>query len=187
MGKTLRENQIDLVVVGTHGRTGIRRFILGSAAEQICRIAPCPVLTVGPDVALRDVQFRRILVPTDFSEESTKILPHIRDMVREYGATVMFLHGIPTGAAVNIDARMLAENARCILRKAFTEECAGHEPEFLIEFGPTAETILLAAHKNKADLVAMGTRNSFAPGMHLHSGVAYEVMAAAHCPVLTCR
>lgn len=65
--KAVNENEIDLIAVGTHGRTGIRRLILGSAAEEICRIATCPVLTVGPDVVPGNkLQFQRILVPTDF-------------------------------------------------------------------------------------------------------------------------
>ena len=186
--KASNENQIDLIVLGTHGRTGIRRLVLGSAAEQICRIATCPVLTVGPDTVLnKRPMFRRILVPTDFSEESTEILPYVLDIAREYGAAITFLHVIPLDAAVNINARLLAEDARRTLKKAFARECADHTPQFLIEFGHPAEAILRAAMENKADLIAMGIRHAFAPGIHLRSGVAYQVMARANCPVLTCR
>ena len=186
--KAVNENQIDLIVVGTHGRTGIRRLVLGSVAEQICRMATCPVLSVGPDIVLPEKgELRRILVPTDFSEESTQILPYVLDIARKYGATITFLHVIPLDAAVNINARLLAEDARRTLRRAFARECAGHAPQFLIEFGSPAEAILRAAAENKADLIAMGIRHAFAPGIHLRSGVAYQVMARANCPVLTCR
>lgn len=186
--KTINENQIDLIVVGTHGRTGIRRLILGSFAEQICRIAPCPVLTVGPDIVLKEQgRFRKILVPTDFSDESTEILPYVLEMAREYKASITFLHVIPLDAGANINARLLAEDARRTLRKAFGKECGEHRPEFLIEFGHPAQAILRAAAENKIDLIAMGIRHAFAPGIHLRSGVAYQVMAAANCPVLTCR
>ena len=64
---------------------------------------------------------------------------------------------------------------------------SGLHREFLIEFGHPAEAILRAAVENKIDLIAMGIRHAFAPGIHLRSGVAYQVMAAANCPVLTCR
>lgn len=186
--KAVNENRIDLIVVGTHGRTGIRRLVLGSAAEQICRIATCPVLTVGPHIVLPEKEeLRRILVPMDFSEESTRILPYVLNIAREYGATIKFLHVIPQDAAVNINARLLAEDARRTLKKAFAKECAAHAPQFLIEFGHPAEAILRAAAENKADLIAMGIRHAFAPGIHLRSGVAYQVMARANCPVLTCR
>jgi nucleotide-binding universal stress UspA family protein len=46
----LDKQEIDLVVIGTHGRTGLNRFVMGSIAEQICRSTTCPVLTVGPNV-----------------------------------------------------------------------------------------------------------------------------------------
>jgi nucleotide-binding universal stress UspA family protein len=186
--KAINENQVDLIVVGTHGRTGIRRLVLGSVAEEICRIATCPVLTLGPDIVLsRKGELHRILVPTDFSEESTQILPYVLDIAREYGATITFLHVIPLDATVNINARLLAEDARRTLRKAFTKECGDHAPQFLIEFGHPAEAILRAAVENKADLIAMGIRHAFMPGVNLRSGVAYQVMAKANCPVLTCR
>ncbi|MGA9074053.1 MAG: universal stress protein, partial [Candidatus Sulfotelmatobacter sp.] len=67
------EHDIDLLVVGTHGRTGARKFLMGSIAERIFRQAACPVLTVGPNVFSQpkgEIQFERILFATDFSEES---------------------------------------------------------------------------------------------------------------------
>lgn len=186
--KAINENQIDLIVVGTHGRTGIRRLMLGSVAEQICRIATCPVLTVGPDVGFTEkTAFRRILVPTDFSDESTEILPYVLDLAREYNAAITFLHVIPMDAAVNINAHLLADDARRTLKRVFGKECGDEKPQFLIEFGHPAEAILRAAVENKSDLIAMGIRHAFAPGIHLRSGVAYQVMAAATCPVLTVR
>lgn len=186
--KVINENRIDLIVVGTHGRTGIRRLVLGSAAEQICRIARCPVLTVGPDATIQSKDFfSKILIPTDFSEESTQILPYALDLAREYKADITFLHVIPMDAAVNINARLLAEDARRTLKKAFAKECGEHKPQFLIEFGAPAESILRAATETRADLIAMGIRHAFAPGIHLRSGVAYQIMAGANCPVLTCR
>ena len=186
--RVVNENQIDLIVVGTHGRTGIRRLVLGSAAEQICRIATCPVLTIGPDASMNEESaFRRILIPTDFSEESTQILPCVLDIAREYNAGITFVHVIPLDAAANINARLLAEDARRTLKRAFGKDCREHSPQFLIEFGHPAEAILRAATETRADLIAMGIRHAFAPGIHLRSGVAYQVMARASCPVLTCR
>ncbi len=184
--QALKENQIDLVVVGTHGRTGIRRLVLGSSAEKICRIATCPVLTVGPDVVPGSKpQFERILVPTDFSGESTKILPCVLDIARDYGASMLFLHVIPPAA--NIDARNLAEEARHTLQKVLAKDRSYYQPDFLIKYGHPVETILRAAQENKVDLIAMGIKNTFAPGIQLRSSVAYQVMAGAQCPVLTFR
>jgi nucleotide-binding universal stress UspA family protein len=186
--RAITENDIDLIVIGTHGRTGIRRLMLGSAAEVICRIATCPVLSVGPDVFGQEkLRFRRILVPTDFSEHSVEILPYVLEIARESRSSITFLHVIPTNAAVNVNARLLAEDARRTLKRVFTRECSAFNPQFLIEFGDTTEAILRAAQETQADLIAMGIKNAFPAGIHLRSGVAYGVMAEARCPVLTCR
>jgi nucleotide-binding universal stress UspA family protein len=188
LARAIEENKIDLVVMGTHGRTGLRKLVLGSAAEEICRVANCPVLTIGPDLPAQEkAQFRHILVATDFSEISTNILPYVLSMAEAYDASITFLHVIPTDAAVNINARLLAEDARKTLKKVFRAECGEHKPQFLIEFGEPAEAILRAAKENKADLIAMGIKNAFTGGIHLRSSVAYRVMAAAQCPVLTVR
>jgi nucleotide-binding universal stress UspA family protein len=185
--KAVAQNKIDLVVLGTHGRTGIRRLVLGSVAEAVSRVATCPVLTIGPDLPGTDnVKIRRILVPTDFSETSTSILPYVQELAGSYGASITFLHVIPADATVNVNARLLAEDARRTLKRVFRAECGALKPQFLIEFGEPAEAILRAALENKADLIAMGIKNAFT-GIRLRTSVAYRVMASAQCPVLTVR
>jgi nucleotide-binding universal stress UspA family protein len=75
------EKDINLIVMGTHGRTGVRRLLLGSAVEAVCRVATCPVLTVGPSLAAKPaIAFSRILFPTDLSEDSKRILPYLRQV-----------------------------------------------------------------------------------------------------------
>lgn len=98
---------------------------------------------------------------------------------------MLFLHVIPPGA--NIDAHALAEDARHTLQKVLAKDRSYYQPDFLIEYGHPVEIILRAARENQADLIAMGVRNAFAPGVQLRSSVAYQVMAGAQCPVLTCR
>jgi nucleotide-binding universal stress UspA family protein len=183
----IEANKIDLVIAGTHGRTGMRRLLLGSSVEQICRIANCPVLTVGPDLTPGNVDVKRILVPTDLSEESELDLPYVAQMVKAYGAHVTVLHVMPEDTASNPDARVLAEPMRRTMMHAFEGEIGDPKPDFVIEFGNTVETILAYARRNKTDLIAMGIRSAFLPGFTLRPGVAYRVIAGAHCPVLTCR
>jgi nucleotide-binding universal stress UspA family protein len=190
ISRAITENKIDLVVAGTHGRTGVRRLLLGSAVEEICRVATCPVLTVGPDLAIgTNHEIKRILVPSDMSEESTRSLPHVLRLAKATGAQVTVLHVMPEDAATNPDAKKLAEPVRRSLMHAYEFVFAGSDvkPEFVIEFGDTVETILTYARKNKANLIALGIRNAFLPGFQLRSSVAYRVISGAHCPVLTCR
>lgn len=184
----IEQNQIDLVIAGTHGRTGMRRLLLGSSVEEICRVAACPVLTVGPDLEISpDWEIKRILVPTDFSEESELDLPYVALLAKQYGAHVTVLHVMPPDAASNPDAKKLAEPMRRTMMHAFEKEVGDPKPEFVIEFGDTVPTILDYAIKTRTDLIAMGIRTAFLPGFTLRSSVAYRIIVGAHCPVLTCR
>lgn len=188
LGQVIAENNINLVVAGTHGRSGVRRLLLGSAVEEICRVATCPVLTVGPDLAVRtDQEIKHILVPTDLSEESKRSLPYVALLAKAYGAKVTVLHIMPLDAATNPDAKMLSEPVRRSMVHAYEPFFVDIKPEFVIEFGNTVETILTHARKNHVDLIGLGIRSAFLPGFQLRSSVAYRVISGAHCPVLTCR
>lgn len=184
----IEQNRLELVIAGTHGRTGMRRLLLGSSAEEICRVATCPVITVGPDVeTTADVEIKRILAITDLSEESELDMPYIALLAKAYGAHVTVLHVMPPDAATNPDARALAEPMRRTMMHAFEKEIGDATAEFVIEFGDTVPTILDYARKTKTDLIAMGIRTAFLPGFSLKSTVAYRVIVGANCPVLTCR
>jgi hypothetical protein len=76
--EAIQEEDIDLVILGTHGRTGVEKLILGSAAEEIFRRSPVPVLTIGPGVPRsvhNGARFHRVLFATDFSPESLAAAP----------------------------------------------------------------------------------------------------------------
>lgn len=185
--KVIREKSIDLVVAGTHGRTGWRRLLLGSVAETIYRFATCPVLTVGPALEPDGVLFERILFPTDLSDESKAILPYLTLLAQKYKSRLIVLHVLPEETGVNPEATALSESIRRDMVHTFEREPAPWNPEFILEFGDTVETVLRVAHEKKADLIAMGIRNAFTPGIQLRSSTAYRMIAGASCPVLTCR
>lgn len=184
----INKNNVDLIVMGTHGRTGVRKFLLGSAVETVCRIATCPVLTVGPGLASRkQISFNRILVPTDLSDDSKRILPYVREIAAEYNSEITVLHVMPEELVSNPDAAKLAEPVRNTVIQTFKPELSGLKAEFLIEFGDPVETVLHIARNLKADMIAMGIQNPFIRGIQLRSSKVYRIMAGAHCPVLTYR
>jgi nucleotide-binding universal stress UspA family protein len=186
--KIVAEKEVDLIVMGTHGRTGMSRLLLGSAVEAVCRVATCPVLTVGPSLAARPATtFSRILFPTDLSDDSSRILPYLRQLAEEYQAEITVLHVMPEELVNNPDAARLAEPIRYMLNQTFRPELPGLKTEFLIGFGETVETVLRTARARKADLIAMGIHSAFLPGLQLKSSTVYHIMAGANCPVLTCR
>ena len=93
----VREKSIDLIVIGTRGRTGVARAVLGSAAEEIFRRAPCPVLTVGPHISKdteRRLEMKEILYATDFTPESLTALPYAISLAQEHQARLTVLHVI---------------------------------------------------------------------------------------------
>lgn len=181
----IQENNIDLIVAGTHGRTGMRRFLLGSAVEEICRIATCPVLTIGPDVPEIAPKFNRILLPTDLSPESARILPFVVRMAQEYEASVAVLHVLPEEMAGNPEAKKLSQPIFDSMVQMFERKLESLKTEFILETGATATTILQVAHDRKVNLIAMGIRGAFLNGFSLGKSVAYTVMAGAECPVVT--
>jgi nucleotide-binding universal stress UspA family protein len=191
LGDTLLEeitnNHIDLVVAGTHGRTGLRRFLLGSAVEEICRVATCPVLTVGPELPSIAAGFGRVLVPTDLSYESMRSLPLVVRLCSAYGSAVTVLHVLPAETANNPDASKLSKPLYKSMIQVVEPQLGGLKAEFVMESGETADTILKVAREKGCDLIAMGIKSAFLHGFRVQTSVAYRVMAGAHCPVITCR
>ena len=93
----IADHEIDLLVLGTRGRQGLRKLVLGSEAEKIYRQAPCPVITVGPNAGIsgRPHKPRQILFPTDISESSLRALPYALSLAEETEATLTLLHFVP--------------------------------------------------------------------------------------------
>jgi nucleotide-binding universal stress UspA family protein len=183
----INQNHIDLIVAGTHGRTGLRRLLLGSAVEGICRVATCPVLTVGPDQPSSRIKIDNILVPTDLSEESMRALPFVVVLAGAYGARVTVLHVLPEETAGNPDTQKLSQPVYTNMVHLLEPRLAPLQAEFVMESGETVETILKVAHDKNADMIVLGVRDAFLPGIHVRTSVAYRIMAASHCPVVSCR
>jgi nucleotide-binding universal stress UspA family protein len=183
----INKNNIDLIVAGTHGRTGFRRLLLGSAVESVCRVATCPVLTVGPDHPPSRITLNSILVPTDLSEESMRSLPFVLRVASQYGAKVTVLHVLPEETATNPDMQKLSEPVLRNMVHIFEPLLAPLKTKFVIEAGETVETILKVAHEKSADMIVMGIRDAFLPGIHVRTSVAYRLMATSECPVVSCR
>jgi len=198
LSRLIGENDIDLLVVGTHGRTGTRKLLMGSVAEKIFRQATCPVLSVGPNVPGKPdggIQFRRILLATDFGQESLAALPFAISLAEEDQAQLILLHVVDQPAAGVFD--MPAVKASWMQRlKALVPE--GAElwcdvqclVEFNRQFARPEERILEIASAQAADLLVLGLRPAHAAlstVTHLAHTTAQNVVAHAACPVLTVR
>lgn len=204
--KIISQNQVDLVVLGTHGRHGFGKLLLGSVADQVFRHADCLVLTVGPRSyqEARPEDRRRshsILFATDFGEASLHALPYAISLANHYGAKLILLHVVPaapmpegSGLYSADNPTLMRENARMASMRRleqlpmYDEELA-LELEFLVEFGFPTEKILQVASDLKVDFIIMGLHRSTHIGTasHMPWTTAYEVICGAGCPVLTVR
>ncbi len=185
----VRKNEIDLLVMGTHGRHGLKKLVLGSEAEKVYRQATCPVLTIGPHIPeARSTNWRlkQILFPTDFSEPSRHALPYALSLAEENEATLILLHMIPLVPWQHKES--LEHNMRKRL-EALMPTDASCNPQFLVGFDFPAEGILRCAQEREADLIVLGVSKPTAAAWkaHMPGSVAAEVVGAAPCPVLTVR
>ena len=185
--RVAHEETADLLVVGTHGHRGFRHFLIGSVCEEIMRHAHCPVLTIGPRVPSTVQAPVNILIPTDLSDESLRCVDMSNAIANEFKAQLHFLHVLPPETGNNPDTRALAQPL--ITRMGELVEphvCPSCAPNYLVEVGPEAETILNAADTLRAGLIVMGVRPGSASAS-LHSTILYRLVANAKCPVLTLR
>jgi nucleotide-binding universal stress UspA family protein len=186
----IRRHSIDLIILGTRGKHGLKKLVLGSGAEEIFRHADSPVLTVGPNVAVASgdvAAFRHIVFATDFSPGSLQALPFALALAEENEATLTFLHVMP----MVIPQRQpeVAEIIRKRLEQLIPPNAADWcHPSAVVNFEFPSEGILHVAGEQCADLIVMGVHKR-APraSSHLPWAIAYEVMSHAHCPVLTVR
>ncbi len=186
----------DLVVLGTHGRRGLKHFFLGSVAERVVRTAPVPVLTVRPDAVVRELDGARILVPHDFSDRGRTAIDTAAVWARALHAGVTLLHVVepivyPEFYAVDILPEDMLDTitarARENLEQLGRERLEGIPVSAETVVGKASEAIVGAADPEKCDLVIMPTRG-LSPLEHLLLGsVAEYVVRHAAVPVLTLR
>lgn len=192
-----REEEVDLIVTGTHGRKGLTHLILGSVAEKVVRRAPQPVLTVGrkaPDPPA----IRRILAPVDFSEPSKEALRLAKDVAAAFEAQLDLLFvaeertvpvfsdtGIPRVNTIQMDPEIVKDAARALEQLNGSVggpdvNAHGHVAE-----GDVSKRIVHFAETHDTGLIVLATRGLAGLDRLLIGSVTQRVMRTAPCPVLT--
>lgn len=157
------EKKIDLLVLGTHGRTGVGKFFLGSVAEDVVRQARCPVLTVGPHSPSeppREGRFREILYATDFSAEALAAAPYALSLAQDHRAHLTLLHVVQKAGVPDLIRPDEVEADAVQQMHDLVPEAAGLwcEPRYAVREGEPAEAIVEVACKRKSDLIVLGVR-----------------------------
>lgn len=194
--RALKQYGIDLIVLGTHGRTGAVKLLLGSVAEEIFRRSRVPVLTIGPSVrhgTHGSARFHRVLFATDFTPESLAAASYAISLAQENEAGLLLFHVIPDGDREKRDnstetsvANIMYELGELVPKDAELW-C---RPETIVDYGSPGEKILEVAKRRGADLIVLGVRDAakhLGAATHLERTTAHKVVAHAQCPVLTVR
>jgi nucleotide-binding universal stress UspA family protein len=192
----LSDREMDLVILGTHGRTGAMKFLLGSVAEEIFRRASVPVLTIGPSVrkvAHSGGRFHRVLFPTAFTPEAQGAAPYAVSMAQENQARLLLLNVMrdPTLKGTDKAGQDSVANVMHQLHELGPQAAElWCRSEATVRFGNPSERILEVASEHDADLIVLGVRDAagrLGAATHLERTTAHKVVAHAACPVLTVR
>jgi nucleotide-binding universal stress UspA family protein len=196
------EEDIDLIVLPTHARTGVDHWMLGSVAEKVVRLAPCPVLTVSPrQDEPKPFRPSRILFATDFSEYSNRALPHAVALAERYDAELLMVHvvtvwnndpanpswrfpelpdehrdAIEDGVRQQLDESLARVDENRV--QARTRHVRGFDPGLdLVE----------AAQEEDADLIVLATHGRLGLAHMLIGSTAEKVIRYSVCPVLSIK
>jgi len=186
---------IDCIVMPTHGRRGIQRFLLGSVTERVINTAEVPVIAVNPD-RNRPLVYppQHVLVPTDGSRGAELALTEGIDIAKATGATLHLLHVIETGS-LGPDARSvlkegeLTERANKIMAEATEkiEETSLDTVTSVIEHGEPSKVIRNYIDENEIDLTIMGTHGQTDFSRYVMGGVSAKLVRTSPVPVMWVR
>jgi nucleotide-binding universal stress UspA family protein len=197
----------DLLIMGTHGRSGFERLVLGSVTEKVLRKASAPVLTVPralPDaVPIQPGLFREILCPVDFSNSSMQALQYAMSLAQEADARLAVLHvvaheienaadvgdfGVVENLSIAEFRKQRDDTLRRRLAEAISETVATYcRVETLLIHGKPWREILRTAADRQSDLIVMGIQGRGAADLMFFGSTTQHVVRQAACAVLTLR
>lgn len=192
------ESRADLIVMGTHGRSGFNRLLMGSVAERVLRRAPCPVLTIPPAApasAAEQPSFQRVLCPVDFSPASEQAIGFALDLARQTGGAVTLLSVVEWLAeeqpveSADFDVTALREQMARKAPERIQALLAGEsrtspEVEVVVTCGRAHREVLRVAAEQQADIIVMGAQGRGGVGLALFGSTTQQVVRSAVCPVL---
>ncbi len=183
---TVKQYKADLIVLGTHGKKGIERLLLGSDAEAVLRQAHCPVLSVGPAVPNlqgKTWRIREVICATNLEPRSAEVVAYAHKLAALYEAELVLFH-------VKSSSQPEADVDWVTFEEAFhhyVSEDLGTRSWLrtrLASASPATNIVDLAKQRG-SDLIVMGAHPTSSMATHLPRGTAAKVLAEAPCPVMT--
>lgn len=194
-----KEHDIDLMVMGTHGRRGLGHLFLGSVAEEVVRLASCAVFTIREREAAAPVEkMKRILVPVDFSAHAQQALVYAKELAAFYHARLQLIHVIEafipptfyvtTGiSTITFSAELKAKTHEAMIELLQKTKGPKVEADFHVIEGNAAYDIVDFAKEKNSDLIVISTHGRTGLEHLLMGSVTEKVVRRAPCPVFTVR
>lgn len=195
------EQKVDLVIVATHGRSGLKRFFLGSVTERLIRTLPCPLLVLRAETedsvtGFQKFPFKRILVGCDFSSDSDLAFEHSLNLAQEFQSELHLVHVVePSGYKDLFNmASDQGEGFKQDLYDMINAKLKSMVPQDAMNWltlqthllvGRPYEEIIRYAELNNIDLIAMGIRGRGMVEDLLVGSTTDRVIRRAPCPVLS--
>ena len=187
----VRARAISLVVMGTHGRRGFDRFMLGSVTERVLRYSPCPVLAipqkdpVGNGMTGDSIHVRRILCCVDFSTSSQQTVNHALSVAEAYGAELTALHvmdNLPEFTNVAIETDAVVDKLQKLLATSTLPAAKVH---LEVRLGKAYREIVNFAAQDQSDLIVTGARGRNSMDLAVFGSTTYRIIQLYPGPVLT--
>jgi nucleotide-binding universal stress UspA family protein len=186
--------EIDLIVLGTHGRDGVKKVMLGSVAEKIVNSALCPVLTVGPHAPRLlgpHSRLHSVLCATDLLHKPSKTLAYASWLAEQDQGRLILLHVIQStnNFRSGDPASEIKSRKKDLAQLLPSDSAVSVEAECIVEMGTPADQILRVAENRRADLIVMGPSHTALTRLsaRLPWITPHKVICYAPCPVLTVR
>lgn len=182
---------VDLIVMGTHGRRGLDRFMLGSVTERVVRKAACPVLTVHGRTAefaeagrLPTTRGGKILLCTDLSDRSRRAFDYGWSLAAEYGAELTLVHVIETVPHTSSMRASVSQVRDCLESHTPPHEYQLRPPNVAVRIGKPYEEIIALAAEGQFDVVIMTAHGEGVRDPAVFGSTTHRVIQLGPCPVL---
>lgn len=190
-----RDNEVDVIVMGTHGRRGTRRLLLGSVTEEVIRRSICPVLTVRQQKkACLIPTIEKILVPIDFSEASERVVEVAEKLALRTGASVTLMHivdiefypfyGLTVDPVQLIERNMIDISMTKLNDKVLELRKKGLHANWETDTGHPARIVAEYAERNNIDLIVIGSHGRSGFDRMMLGSISEKVIRSAPCPTV---
>jgi nucleotide-binding universal stress UspA family protein len=187
--RVAQENQVELVLAGSHGASGLERLALGSVAESILDALPCPVLIIGPNCHKNSSPFRSILFATDLQTTGLRGAQFATSLAERFHAELTLLHVIEKKSRrFGVQSELEEDQVRHELTELLPEDLPTYTSATIrVEHGNASDLIPQIASSQCASLIVTGFGNHSVLSDHSLWSTLSQIIREAPCPVLTVR